>query len=300
METLAAVFFWLFIVAITAVCCFWLTSKFVAMKLKLFSFCCNPIGGKWAICFGADLANSNKVLNGKRLVRDTLTFDGHPASYTSVPYLREVADLFVPGISGGLMPIIEQERYFMPPEEVAVFIQRKQKEALSNDRFLRFAVWWDEQKIGDFGCLLVVMTVMLFFVWLTLPSVQRNAIYGVGKVIVYTTTLDGKVEKSEMTRATMDKFFMPSSEDASLIKSRVASLQNIGGGLALACTEKSLCGFASSSSGIKIGDVVFVRSGTVKIAREKSYGGQYTETSWLLTQREGEALLATGKFTLAD
>jgi len=262
----------------------------------------NYVGGKLAICSITDYNNAKKAgiaVSGMVMVKEVALFD-HDCFLHPLSPLECADDLFVPLTSERFMSFGDQKRFFVVSQDLREFAERKKLENRTNDRRLRFVTWMKKHDVWKWrlwsGIFLVIM---LFVVGGELISNAAKS-----EVTIYTTDASGAHETKTIERESARLLMIHGKNaDGQIIHGKVSLVQSVAEGLAVACITRDsgymICAFASPA--VKIGEEAFRRTG--KISTGMSSSGVSTsrgEEMWLITKPEADALVATGKFHIAN
>lgn len=284
---------------------------------ELPNFCINKVGGKTAVCGYLDFYDNTKVSLIRRpgkeyliAVPDTFVLDneervrGHFLSRQITP------NLFVPLASEKFFYFAVQRTMFVPNTNIEEFEKRIIEQNLKNSWRRRFAKRFVHNRIIDGSQFVFGIATVAFFLIFVLFVLEENG----DRPIYFHSTNPDSVIVSEVQQPIFESNGMLAREDEQfdvlIIKESVREIVPIGGGLSQVCTSyKDIrydCGVADSSLGIKIGDIVYIRSGDLlrwKHVRKEPQtiaGSSYESNTWIITEKEAQALLATGKFKLNE
>ena len=292
-------------------------------------FVWNHVGGVLAICsisnFGK-AAKARSTIEDRGFIRvpDTIVFSKvlsrRPYASGTIQLDRRVnpetvatfsprsfeTRLFVPFASEALLSIAEQQKFFIGPQDPEKFSAAKIAENMRDDYRLRFVAqaqrWYLEE------CRFVAIGIVLITLLLSVLSVgdviHRNEM--TEQAVIYTTDDNGVHETVTTKGDAENRILQPAGSEENIItRGRVSEVQLVGGGLARTCITRAdgrlICGFASPS--FKIGEEAFHRLGTFRmwsIAKPDGFAKGVGEEPWLISRKEAEALVATGKFKIVD
>ena len=262
----------------------------------------NYVGGKLAVCSIVDYNNAKKTgvtVNGMIMVKDTFVVKGGGLFRILSPS-PIVNDLFVPFASEKFMSFDQQTRFFVVSQDPREFAERKKLENRANDRRLRFVTWMEKHNVWKWRLWSGVLSLAMLFV-VGGEMISRAA---KSEVIIYTTDAHGVHETKTIERESARLLMIHGEHtDGQIIHGKVSLVQSVAEGLAIACitrdSSQMICAFAPSS--IKVGEEAFRRTG--KIATGMSSSGVSAvrdEGMWLINKKEADALVATGKFHIAN
>lgn len=308
----------LFVIATTVVIFLVLLTMVSKKWAKLQQFVSNYVGGVWAKCSITDFNKALKdgsVIGGMVAVPETIIFalnpkmegcmSGYDVETHFDPFMGMNSKLFVPFISERFMTFDEQRKFFIGPQNPQKFIEEKFILNAKNNWRLAIVRWVCTHDLDTlFFPAVAVMAFSLFFAGYIKEN-QRSEETLNKEVPVYTTSREGILHEVVTTEREAQKLPMYHRDGdllEGLFRGKVSEINPLGGGVTRTCITQDSgrvrCGFATSS--LKFGEEAFVRFGSVLMW--SSAGGRSVREpgSWLITSPEAAALVATGKFTIAD
>lgn len=217
--------------------------------------------------------------------------------------------LFVPFGSERSMKIEEQKSVFKPEERtrgVEAFDFEERRHNVGADWRLRvveggkfdlmwFCVWFCMWFCGGAACLLVFVVGFLLFDHSDKER-QKQAV-----AVHYTDPRSTDVKSIQTTVGNQYRLGMYRT-DYHLVKGVVENIQPIGGGLAAVCLKQGEarldCGIAQLNRFVG-GEVAYVVNGEVKSFSVGDLARHFFTNRWIVTESEGDSLLATGQFYLS-
>ncbi len=279
----------------------------------------NSVGGVYALCAVADLEKAKRFsgyVEGFVNVADTLVCsDSHAGNPFSV-FSGVVDDfyrfnnrngnrnpkLFVPFASEKFLQFATQKVLFNTKWDLEEFNAKKRKENRRADIRMRLAAWgkrrhsmlWALQ-----GASAIAFGIVCFVAVIAGVSALPN-VHAKDPVVVYLATPEGGVQEIKTTAEKEDRLAV--RDEMEIIRGRVTEMQYVGGGNSRACIqrlqERTECGFAAASLGLKKGDEAYIQKGM--LLRRTIHDQPYdpTRDGWVITKDEAERLVATGKFAI--
>lgn len=289
-------------------------------------FVCHYVGGMLAVCSIVDYNEAlrrNSTVGGLVVVPETIVFSDYSAkerwisgqragAFVANPAFRpapEVENLFVPFASEAHLSFTEQEKIFIGPQNPLRFIEEKWSLLKLHDSRVRYCESRVNSFVGYLQWWSLFFSVLILLVLVVSVRVKADAEKTKEQVTIYTTDANG-VNEAKMTRNETRRVLVFDTGEGGhqLTHGTVSRYQLVGEGLERACIIrwanklKEHCGFAPST--MKIGDEVYLRYAEVMGWADQPSDGQfvrhYDNGSWLITKKEAEALLATGKFHLVE
>lgn len=278
-------------------------------EIPLFVY--NSVGAKFAACSVVDYVAASKTgerIAGKVLVSETVvTYNNFLYGYYPA---QKADDLFVPFTSEGLMSFEEQEKFFVKIPDSEAFAAEKFCSMLLHDWRLRLTKWEKEHgKLEIFQFVSIAAAILCGIMWLLVSLFFIQNASREELVAVYMTSADEAAHRTIMKRGAPSTLLVPNVETvAPLIPGEVVRVEAFGSGVSYGCirpyankSTKDFCGFTSPAT--KLGDKMVLRSEVVRMwnfnsrARESEIAYN-SPANFLITEREAETLLETGKFRI--
>jgi len=326
MTTWQVVLFVLFVVSVLTYLAAKVIERLQERWAILPDFVWNAVGGINAYCSVSDFTRTARTYGGGTrtygfvIVPDTLAFNKVSGRWCPVlgrwwldirePYplhfsrSRHEASLFVPFVSERYLKYDQQAKVFCPPpppHDLSAFVESKKEANCQHDFRRRFAAFVTRNESKFFGVRVMSLVMVIgFSVGLGVSAIsQAMQSERAAPAVLYTTTL-GSSDLTELrgTRTEIGK--LPVNENVigrvGISAGPVVDIMPLGGGISYVCVlcvsdGFRLCGFASSTLGLKEGDTTYLRFGSGVVWTGGPAGNSdIGSVRWAVSEQEAIAL----------